>query len=305
MSRAVLRSDSSGKQIGRTKVPNDKLGDTKRINDGISSAEKAAGEHGVNVGGKKKSSVEHLSPRTSKSGHMVCGNHGKPKKTSSLTSRSQIKIHTMSPNLAGRKKSQDKNVSGADTRTPLGDIWMGMTTRRDPSLEIEIESSDGVKTVYRPDIAQLWYVADKLLRRAGKKFECSICTFKSKIRSHVREHIGGIHVSLSQWMCPYCPFQYARRPPAVNHLKTTHAGEELYLICCRTYRDKVTKAISTSTTKLAAYCRITKGGITHLAKLLLDNDGLLGSGSSLVSFYIIILLSVVQSDGELFCSWPH
>ena len=266
----------------------------ERINDGSYSAEKAAGEHGVTVDDQKKSSVEYLSPGTSKSGHVVCGNHGKTNKTSSSTSRSQIKVRTMSPNLAVGKKLQDKNATEADTRRPLGDFWMERTTRMDPSLEIEIGSSDGVKNVYRPDIAQLWYVADKLLRRAGKKYKCSMCKFKSEVKTHVREHIGRTHLHLTEWMCPYCPFQNGRRPPVVSHLKTSHEGEDFYLICCRTYRYKeVTKAISTSSTKLAAYCRITKGGIRHLAKFLLDNDGLLGSGSSLVSFCVIILPSVV------------
>ena len=292
-SGAITGGVSPDKQNGR--IPSVKSGEKQILNGGGSTTQKTVEEDEgkVTVDVEKKSSVEHMPSRTSTPGRVARSKHDKLKETSSVTGLSKTKGRTRKRNFASMNHWEHGNAVGpvGDSRRLLGDLWMDKTKRRDPRLEIEIKigNSDDVRNAYRPDIAQLWNVAEELLGRAGNKFECSICKFRSETKPHVREHIGRTHLYLSEWMCPYCPFQLTRRRPVVSHLRTTHKGVDRYVICCRTYRKnkEVMKTINAGMTELAAYCRLTKGGIRHLANSLLDSDDLLGFGGLLVSFFSI------------------
>ena len=194
-----------------------------------------------------------------------------PKRKSSKPRKQNCSVKSISHSRRSGSR-QDTTEQEAGVNLMLGNIWMGKT-KRDPGLEIIIRSTDDIENVYRPDIAQLWKIADELMETDDKmRFKCRVCQFFSSKQGHLREHIGALHLALPEWMCRYCPYKNCRRPAVVDHLKSEHKRVKLCVVRCRPYQrnEEVENIVSTTTIK--AFCRLTKEGIKYLAQSVLNLD---------------------------------
>ena len=107
-----------------------------------------------------------------------------------------------------------------------------------------------------------------LTKRKGKLHVCDICGYMSRMRDHVHEHIGIIHLGLSTWMCPYCSFTIRKRTALVDHLKSVHSVLDWFVIRSRKYRSgSFRDIIESAATDLPAFPLLLEEHVKNYAMI--------------------------------------
>ena len=198
-----------------------------------------------------------------------------PKEKTLVNKDKKINISLVEKGKGDKLLNETSNtpVDKSGSKRPiLGDIWMQPMKKIDPRMEIVIPSPDRIRSVYRPDFAEPWKVAIRLLKTQGKLFSCRVCLYTSSNFTHVREHIGEVHLGLSLWMCPHCTFLSGRRVNVMDHLASDHAALDHFVIRCRNYRSGTPKQIIDSALpNLPPFRHITEEEVEHYVKDTLEN----------------------------------
>ena len=172
-------------------------------------------------------------------------------------------------------KPDERNALTAERGDSLlGDMWLQAVNKCDSSLEIALPSRDAIRSVYRPDIAEIWKVVDKLVVSVQGTKKCSICPYKSATPLQcIEEHVGAIHVGIKRWLCSLCAYNDNKRVHIIEHIQTQHAGKKCSAILCKNIYKSTYNGILDNSAQNLQFRRLGDVEAYVLAKHIKENTG--------------------------------
>ena len=172
-------------------------------------------------------------------------------------------------------KPDERNALTAERGDSLlGDMWLQAANKCDSSLEIALPSRDAIRSVYRPDIAEIWKVADKLVVSVQGTKKCSICPYKSATPLQcIEEHVGAIHLGIKRWLCSLCAYNDNKRVHIIEHIQTQHAGKKCSAILCKNIYKSTYNGILDNSAQNLQFRRLGDVEAYVLAKHIKENTG--------------------------------
>ena len=63
--------------------------------------------------------------------------------------------------------------------------------------------------------------------------ERSVCTYETKKRSHLKEHIEAVHGEKKKYECSICDARYTGRKALKEHMQAIHDGKKFSCSICK------------------------------------------------------------------------
>ena len=159
----------------------------------------------------------------------------------------------------------------------LGNVWLQSINKCETSLEIALPCRDTVRSVYRPDIAEIWKVVDKLTSTTGGIKQCSLCPYKATTNMQCIEHVGTMHLGLKRWLCSLCDFCSDKKQNVIEHIQSEHPGKKCSAILCKNIYTSTYRRILENSAQNLQFRRLNDGEAYELAMHIKENTGQLSN----------------------------
>lgn len=118
----------------------------------------------------------------------------------------------------------------------------------------------------------------RLNKRSPPQFECDVCVYKTKSRSHLRQHLQR-HAGARKFACSQCPKKFYTTSEVKQHVRGVHTGEKPFIcdICSVGFairtnlQQHIRIHIRKMNTELPTYvCYICGDGVKYQRRVYLD-----------------------------------